>query len=391
VLSNFGWILPGRLAGMAAPRPGAAQRLAEERIRAVLTLTERPPIDELAAAGIAVRHEPIVDFAAPTAEALERCVAFVRERWARGEAVAVHCHAGVGRTGTVLAACLVAEGARPDDAIAAVRAVRPGSLETPEQEEAVRAFARRLRGEDERLRVALAGWRGRMGQVIGPGLEREQDLELVARVEVGDDLVATCRAARAEVVVDFTTPAVAASNARKILEAGCDGVVGTTGFTEADLDDLDDRARAAGRALLVAPNFALGVVLAQRFAVEAARWFPRVEIVESHHDGKADAPSGTALRTADLLSRARAGGGPGEGLAGARGHDRGGVRVHSLRLPGLLAHQEVVFGGLGEVLTIRHDATSRECYLPGVLLAVRAIGRRTGLLHGLESLLDRAP
>lgn len=238
------------------------------------------------------------------------------------------------------------------------------------------------------IRTALAGWKGRMGQVIGPGLERADGVALVARVEAGDDLVAACRAARVEVVVDFTTPASAAANARRILEAGCHGVIGTTGFSAADLDDLDARARAAGRGLLVAPNFAVGVILMQRFAVAAARYFPRVEIVEAHHDGKADAPSGTALRTADLLGAARAGGGPAAGEDGARGHVRAGVHVHSLRLPGLVAHQDVVFGGPGEVLTIRHDAMSRECYLPGVVLAVRAIGGRVGLVRGLEALLD---
>jgi 4-hydroxy-tetrahydrodipicolinate reductase len=237
------------------------------------------------------------------------------------------------------------------------------------------------------IRVALAGWKGRMGQVIGPGLEREPWIDLVARIEAGDDLVAACTAARAEVLVDFTTPSAAARNARALLDAGCHGVVGTTGLSTDDLADLDARARAAGRGLLVAPNFALGSILLQRFAGEAARWFPRAEIVEYHHDGKADAPSGTALRTADLLAQAGAGGGPSAGLDGARGHDRGGVRVHSVRLPGLLAHQEVLFGAAGEVLTLRHDALSRDCYLPGVLLGVRRIRERRGLVHGLEALM----
>jgi 4-hydroxy-tetrahydrodipicolinate reductase len=237
------------------------------------------------------------------------------------------------------------------------------------------------------IRVALAGWKGRMGQVVGPGLERAPDLALVARVEAGDDLVGACRAARVEVVVDFTTPASAVRNARAILEAGCHGVVGTTGFTEQDLADLDARAKAAGRGLLVAPNFALGSILVQRFAAEAGRWFPRAEVVEYHHDGKADAPSGTALRTADLLAGAGAGGGPEAGLPGARGHERAGVRVHSVRLPGLVAHQEVLLGGTGELVTLRHDAFSRECYLPGVLLGVRRIREHTGLVHGLEALM----
>ena len=237
------------------------------------------------------------------------------------------------------------------------------------------------------IRVALSGWKGRMGQVIGPGLEREKDFALVARVEAGDDLVAACKAARAEVVVDFTTPSAAVGNARAILAAGCHGVVGTTGFRSEDLADLDASAREAGRGILVAPNFALGSILLQRLSVEAAKWFPRAEVVEYHHDGKVDAPSGTALRTADLLAGAGAGGGPTGGRPGARGHDAGGVRVHSVRLPGMLAHQEVLFGGTGEMLTLRHDALSRECYLPGVILGIRRIRERTGLVHGLEALM----
>lgn len=236
-----------------------------------------------------------------------------------------------------------------------------------------------------RIRVALVGWKGRMGQVIGPGLERAADVELVARVEAGEDLAKALAAARCEVAVDFTTPASAASNARAILEAGCQGVIGTTGISATDLDDLDRRARSLSRGLLVAPNFALGVLLMQKFAREAARAFPRSEIVELHHDGKHDAPSGTALRTAQALHAAGSGGGPTGGPDGARGADVEGVRVHSVRLPGLLAHQEILFGGAGELLTIRHDAFSRECYLPGVLLAVRAIRGKVGLLRGLEA------
>jgi 4-hydroxy-tetrahydrodipicolinate reductase len=240
-----------------------------------------------------------------------------------------------------------------------------------------------------RIAVALAGAAGKMGAVLGPALERAEGISLVARIEVGDDLVALCRAAKAQVVVDFTTPAAAVPNARAILEAGCHGVVGTTGFSLADLDDLDRRARAAGRGLLVAPNFALGAVLALRFSAEAARHFPRAEIVEMHHDEKHDAPSGTALRTAEVVGAAGAGGGPAGGAPGARGTEQAGVRVHSIRLPGLLAHQETIFGARGEVLTIRHDATSRECYVAGVLVGVRAMaqGDRKGVVRGLEAVL----
>ena len=141
----------------------------------------------------------------------------------------------------------------------------------------------------------------------------------------------------------------------------------------------------------MAPNFALGSILLQRFAAEAARLLTRCEIVEYHHDGKADAPSGTALRTAEAIAAAGsgAGGGPSGGPAGARGVEHHGVRIHAVRLPGFVAHQEVIFGGLGEVLTLRHDAISRECYLPGVVLGVRAIRGKVGLLRGLETLLPR--
>jgi 4-hydroxy-tetrahydrodipicolinate reductase len=228
------------------------------------------------------------------------------------------------------------------------------------------------------IRVALSGADGRMGRVVGPALEQAPGIALVARIEAGDDLARTAREAKADVVVDFTTPSAAVGNARAILEAPAHGVVGTTGFRAADLDDLDRRARAAGRALLVAPNFAIGAVLLMRFAAEAARRFDRAEIVEYHHDGKKDAPSGTALETARRMDAA----------AGRPDAAPPSVPIHSVRLPGLVAHQDVLFSGPGEVLTLRHDALSRECYVPGVLAAVRAVGGRPpGLLRGLESVL----
>jgi 4-hydroxy-tetrahydrodipicolinate reductase len=242
----------------------------------------------------------------------------------------------------------------------------------------------------EKIRVALSGAAGRMGRVVGPALEAAPDVALVARIEADDDLLASARASGAEVVVDFTTPTAAASNARKILEAGCHGVIGTTGLTLADLDDLGARAVRAKRGLLIAPNFAVGALLLQRFAAEAARHFPRAEVVEYHHDGKADAPSGTALRTAEAIGAARgaAGAAPAPSDRDAsRGGLHHGVRVHAVRLPGLVAHQEVLFGGTGELVTLRHDALSRECYVPGVLAGVRGIRGRVGLVRGLEAIL----
>jgi 4-hydroxy-tetrahydrodipicolinate reductase len=232
-------------------------------------------------------------------------------------------------------------------------------------------------------RVVFAGAKGRMGRALVPGIAAQPDLLLVAEVEIGDDLPSAVRETGADVVVDFTTPEAAMPNARAILAAGAQGVIGTTGFSPADLDALARESELAERGLLVAPNFALGMVLLQRFAEEAARHFPRCEIVETHHPGKRDAPSGTALDTARRLSTtdAPAGENPARGLA------VGTVRVHSLRLPGIVARQEVHFGGEGEALLLRHDATGRECYLPGVLAAIRAIPGRVGLVRGLGALL----
>lgn len=242
-----------------------------------------------------------------------------------------------------------------------------------------------------RLRVLFSGARGRMGTALLPGLRAAPDLEVVGTTGRGDDLAAAARALRAQVVVDFTAPEAALVHARAILAAGCQGVIGTTGFTAADLDALEGEARAAGRGLLVAPNFALGMVLLQRFAEQLVRHFPRVEVVEAHGEAKADAPSGTALRTAERLARAGARPRERDGREAALGLDVGGVHVHSLRLPGVVARQEVHFGSPGEALVLRHDALSRECYLPGVLAAVRAMPGRVGLLRGLDPILLGAP
>lgn len=236
------------------------------------------------------------------------------------------------------------------------------------------------------LRVVFAGAAGRMGRVLVPGLQAAPGMSVVAEVEKGEDLAVRAREARADVVVDFTGPASAMPNARAILAAGAQGVIGTTGFSEEDLDRLDEEAVTAGRGLLYAPNFALGMVLLQRFAQEAVRHFPCVEIVETHHPAKLDAPSGTALDTAWRLVRHGAGGGP-EGDEPSRGLDVGGVRIHSLRLPGTTSRQEVHFGGEGETLVLRHDAAGRDCYLRGVLAAIRAVIGRVGLIRGLESVL----
>jgi 4-hydroxy-tetrahydrodipicolinate reductase len=236
------------------------------------------------------------------------------------------------------------------------------------------------------LRVVFAGAAGRMGRALIPGITAADGLALVAEVEKGEDLTACARDARADVVVDFTEPASAVANARAILAVPTHGVIGTTGFTPEDLDALDVAARKVGRGLVVAPNFALGMVLLQRFAEEAARHMPAVEIVETHHPAKLDAPSGTSADTARRVA-ACGGHAPAPGTEASRGLDVDGVRVHSLRLPGIDARQEVHFGGDAESLLLRHDASGRDCYLRGVLAAIRAVGRHVGVVRGLERIL----
>jgi len=217
------------------------------------------------------------------------------------------------------------------------------------------------------IRVAVAGAAGRMGATVCEAVEGAPDMELSGRA---DPLLGTALAdvlAGADVVVDFTRPEVALANALACLAAGVHVVIGTTGFDPAALED------ATGANVLIAPNFAIGAVLMMRFAAEAARHMARAEIVELHHDGKLDAPSGTAALTARLMAEASGGPAP---------------PIHSVRLPGLVAHQEVILGDLGQTLTIRHDSIARESFMPGVLLAIRRVGElERSPTIGLESLL----
>jgi 4-hydroxy-tetrahydrodipicolinate reductase len=214
------------------------------------------------------------------------------------------------------------------------------------------------------VRVALLGYKGKVGRVLLPALEAAGH-EVVPigredRIEIGGT----------DVAINFTRPDAVFTTVRMALEQDVSCIVGTTGLGRDELDHLGDVARDRSLVLFVAPNFAVGAVLMMRLAAEAARWLPRTEIVELHHESKADAPSGTAKATADLL--------PGK------------PAIHSVRLPGLVAHQEVLLGGEGQLLTIRHDATSREAYVPGVLLALdRLPTLPPGLTVGLDSLLDR--
>lgn len=253
------------------------------------------------------------------------------------------------------------------------------------------------RAEDDPIRVGVLGARGRMGAQVCRAVEAAGDLKVVAAIDAGDRMSDLVDAA-AEVVVDFTHPDVVMDNLRFCVERNIHAVVGTTGFDVARLDTvrswLGDKP---GLGVLIAPNFAIGAVLSMRFAQLAAPFYESVEIIELHHPRKADAPSGTAARTAELVAaeRARAGLDPApdattQERAGARGSDVDGVRVHSVRLSGLVAHQEVLFGTEGETLTIRHDSLDRASFMPGVLLAVRRILHRPGLTVGLEPLLDLA-
>lgn len=236
------------------------------------------------------------------------------------------------------------------------------------------------------IRIVFSGAKGRMGQALIPTLRETEGIAVVGTVDLGDDLGAAVRDGGADVVIDFTAPDAAMTNARAILAAGAQGVIGTTGFTPDDLDALDREATEAGRGLVIAANFSLGMILLQRFAEDAVRHLPRVEIIETHHEGKKDAPSGTAMRTAERLAAAGAAAGPASD-DDARGLDVAGVRVHSLRLRGVEARQEVHFAGDGEALVLRHDAFSRQCYAPGVVLAVRAVMGRVGLVRGLDPIL----
>lgn len=255
-----------------------------------------------------------------------------------------------------------------------------------------------------RIGVAVSGAAGQMGRLVARAVVESDDLDLVALYgpghrgeEVGGAPVIEDPAAvrEADVVVEFTRPDVVMDNLRRWRELGLHAVVGTSGFTAERLGRLEELWGSGPPNCFVAPNFSIGAVLLMRFASLAAPYFPAAEVIELHHDHKADAPSGTALATAQRIADAQ----PSqrraveaeELVAGARGGDVSGVPVHAVRLPGLLAHQEVLFGDLGQVLTLRHDITDRRSFLPGVLLAVRRIAELDGVTVGLEALLDPQP
>jgi 4-hydroxy-tetrahydrodipicolinate reductase len=243
------------------------------------------------------------------------------------------------------------------------------------------------------MRVAVLGSKGKVGATMVQAVREADDLTLSAEVDAGDPL-SLLADSDTDVVIDFTHPDVVMDNLKFLIENGINAVVGTTGFDDKRIGQVRSWLTAQPEvAILIAPNFAIGAVLSMHFAQQAARFFESVEVIELHHPHKADAPSGTAARTARLIAEARKGMPPNPdatstGLEGARGADVDGIPVHSIRLAGLVAHQEVLFGTQGETLTIRHDSLDRNSFVPGVLLAVRNVKEHPGLTVGIEPLLD---
>ena len=243
------------------------------------------------------------------------------------------------------------------------------------------------------IKVAVIGARGRMGSEVVKAVNEAKDLELVAQLDLGDSLDALL-ASGAVVAVDFTTPDSVMANLEFLISHNINAVVGTTGFDDARIAKIKSLLASSKSGVLIAPNFAIGAVLMMEFATKAAKYFESAEIIELHHPNKVDAPSGTAARTAELMSAARKEAGlpvmpdaTSTSLDGARGATVGDIPVHSVRVRGLVAHQEVLLGGIGETLSIRHDSIDRVGFMPGVLLGVRKVVTHPGLTFGLENFM----
>jgi 4-hydroxy-tetrahydrodipicolinate reductase len=226
-----------------------------------------------------------------------------------------------------------------------------------------------------KIKVLVNGAEGKMGRETVKAVQNAVDLDLVAQTDLGDNLVQEIKKSKAEVVVDFTQPKVALANVKAILSNKAHAVVGTTGLSPANLAEIKKLCSKNKVNCIVAPNFAIGAVLMMKFAKEAAHYMPEVEIIELHHDQKKDAPSGTAIKTAEIIDADR------------KNIRRKKIPIHSVRLQGLVAHQEVIFGGLGQTLKIRHDSISRESFMPGVVMAIHKVKKIKGLVYGLENLL----
>lgn len=251
------------------------------------------------------------------------------------------------------------------------------------------------------IRVAVQGACGKMGREVVKAVLSAQDMELVGAcdvipandvgVAVEADFESMLNHSEPGIVVDFAKPFVMA-NARSAIERGIAPIIGTTGLTDEELAELAKLSESKGVCAMVIPNFAIGAVLMMRFAAEAAKYMPNVEIIELHHDKKIDAPSGTAIKTAAMIDESRRAAGvkadePAGGDDPARGEKIDGINIHSVRLPGLVAHQEALFGGPGQMLTIRHDSIDRTSFMPGVLMAIRYASQAAGFVYGLDQLL----
>lgn len=241
------------------------------------------------------------------------------------------------------------------------------------------------------IKLIVNGANGRMGQVFVKTTMEHDDLSLVAETGRQDNLVETIQQTQADVVVDLTTADAAYGNALAIIQAGARPVIGTSGLSLEQVKELQAEAARSKLGGIIAPNFSIGAVLMMRYAKDAARYFNNIEVIEHHHDKKADAPSGTAMKTAQLMAESRqqkpAPLVEKELLPGARGANHEEIHIHSVRLPGRVAHQEVIFGGTGEILTIRNDAIDRSCYMPGIVLSCRKVMELDHLVYGLEDIL----
>ena len=243
------------------------------------------------------------------------------------------------------------------------------------------------------IKVIINGAKGNMGQAAVKAVNNDPKLNLVAALDKTDSLHEALAKNVVDVVVDLTHPSCVYENVTTILNAQCHAVVGTTGLSDTQLQECGDLALRQEKALIVCPNFAIGAILMMRFAEQAASIMDRCEIIEYHHDKKADAPSGTAIKTADLIYASNSKiNDPAltetELIEGARGGNKHTIPIHSIRIPGVVANQEVVFGSSGQSLTIRHDTISREAFMPGLLLAIKATSMNKGLIYGLEKILD---
>lgn len=261
------------------------------------------------------------------------------------------------------------------------------------------------------IRVVVSGAAGKMGQESCRAILKAQDMQLVGVVDpsqagkhltkiigietdlvIRPDLISALQQLKPDVMVDFTNPDVVFANAKACLENDVRPVIGTTGMNDEQIHALQELAKQRGLGGLLAPNFAIGALLMMKFATMAAKFFPHTEIIEMHHDQKMDAPSGTAIKTAELVAKVRGNMRQGlpsefEKIAGSRGGDYEGMRIHSVRLPGYVAHQEVIFGGIGQTLTIRHDSISRESFMPGLLLGIRKVMTAEELVYGLDKFI----